>query len=284
MHYRLTNAARASRLGGARAERHIGAAQCEPTNLRLHKQPRGSAPRRRDARVLVLYAGGGGASSGISACEGFQVVAAVEKDSGLADLYRANHGHTVLELDLMNHAQAAQVLRQHGPFDMVQLSPPCVDFSVSGRCIEGRAAWLTVTAALLILDLGVPVLCIENVERMAKAAAWDIASEMLVDAGYALEQVVVDAADCGVAQNRRRLFVAGARTGRTADRWAQSVVEHWAGSLGHARTTSHPAGLSALVARSAGRQRLSTHCGAGGNDWNGCLTTAHTRRYRSARY
>jgi site-specific DNA-cytosine methylase len=111
---------------------------------------------------------------------------------------------------------------------MVQLSPPCVDFSVSGRCIEGRAAWLTVTAALLILDLGVPVLCIENVEQMAKAAAWDIARETLVDAGYVLEQVVVDAADCGVAQNRRRLFVAGARTGRTADRWAQSVVEHWA--------------------------------------------------------
>ena len=151
-----TNAARASRLGGARAERHIGAAQCEPTNLRLDRQTRGLAPRRRDARVLVLYAGAGGATSGISACKGFQVVAAVEKDSVLADLYRANHGHTVLELDLMNHAHAAHVLRQHGPFDMVQLSPPCVDFSVSGRCIEGRAAWLTVTAALLILDLGVP--------------------------------------------------------------------------------------------------------------------------------
>lgn len=123
----------------------------------------------------------------------------------------------ILELDLMNHAHAAHVLRQHGPFDMVQLSPPCIEFSVSGRCIEGRVAWLTVTAALLILDIGVPVLCIENVEQMAKAAAWDIARERLVDAGYVLEQVVVDAADCGVAQNRRRLFVAGARTGRTAD-------------------------------------------------------------------
>ena len=81
-----TNAARASRLGGARAERHIGAAQCEPTRLRLDNQPQGTAPRRRDARVLVLYVEGCGAMSGTAGCEGFQVVAAVENNSTAAKL------------------------------------------------------------------------------------------------------------------------------------------------------------------------------------------------------
>ena len=119
-------------------------------------------------RVLVLFAGGGGASTGIAACAayaGAQVVAVELRDTAAA-IYAANHPqHQLLQLDLTDTPAACARLSELGPFDLVQWSPPCVDFSRSGQGIEGPGAELTVQAAALIAELQPRSFIMENVAR-----------------------------------------------------------------------------------------------------------------------
>ena len=164
-------------------------------------------------RVLVLFAGGGGASTGIAACSAFADadVTAVELRDDAAAIYAANHPrHRVLQLDLSDVAAACARLRALGPFDLVQWSPPCVDFSRSGRGIEGPAAELTVHAATIIANLQPRSFVMENVARTLASDAWRRASTILRAHGYAFRDALVDARDCGVPQRRKRIFVAGA--------------------------------------------------------------------------
>ena len=167
----------------------------------------------RPLRVLVLFAGGGGASTGIAACaayEGAEVIA-VELSDIAAAVYAANHPeHQLLQLDLADTHAAAARLSALGPFDLVQWSPPCTDFSSSGRGIEGPAAELTVQAAALIAELQPRSFIMENVARTLRSGAWQRAAAILRAHGYAFRDALVDAQDCGVPQRRRRIFVAGA--------------------------------------------------------------------------
>ena len=62
-------------------------------------------------RVLVLFAGAGGASWGLSRCPGLHVTAAVELDEAAARVHEANMpGHPVLRIDLNDPEAAAREL------------------------------------------------------------------------------------------------------------------------------------------------------------------------------
>ena len=71
-------------------------------------------------KVLVLFAGGGGASEGWTRVRGAGVVAAVELDGDAVSVYAANHDHPVVQLDINDWVRVSEALAQFGPFDLVQ--------------------------------------------------------------------------------------------------------------------------------------------------------------------
>jgi site-specific DNA-cytosine methylase len=88
---------------------------------------------------------------------------------------------------------------------------------MAGKDVEGESAFVTVTATIIALKLGVPLILYKNIPRMMQSKAWGIAAAaLLAAAGYIWSSVIMSAIDCRVPQNRRRVFVAATRQGPRA--------------------------------------------------------------------
>jgi len=178
--------------------------------IRRHKKDGNGHP----LRVLVLFAGGGGATEGYRQVDGAVVVAAVEFNGEAAMVYAGNHSHPVLQLDIADWKGVAASLQQFGPFDLVQWSPPCQPHSrANANKIEHdpREA-VMLSAAKLIHALDAPHFIMENVCSVAKSPVWLEAKSFLFDRGYRTLELEVNANHCGVPQKRIRLFAIGSKT------------------------------------------------------------------------
>ena len=68
-------------------------------------------------------------------------------------------------------------------------------------------AGLTVDFARIAVSLRVRCVLLENVPELLRSQAWAEARDVFVDGGYSLVVLRVNAAACGVAQIRRRVFI-----------------------------------------------------------------------------
>lgn len=155
--------------------------------------------------VIDLFAGLGGFSTGAEM-------------AGCRVLWAANHWPTAIQWHSANHpgtVHACQDLQQadfrDSPEHDILLASPACQGHANARGKEQphhdalrATAWAVVTCAEVRRPRAVVV---ENVPEFAKWAlypAWCAAMHAL---GYALAPMVLDAADSGVAQHRRRLFI-----------------------------------------------------------------------------
>jgi DNA (cytosine-5)-methyltransferase 1 len=141
-------------------------------------------------------------------------VAAVELDGDALAVYKANHDHPVIQLDINDWVRVSEALAQFGPFDLVQWSPPCQPHSranANKRSADPRAS-VMVAAARLIVRLRAPHCVMENVRGVLEAPEWKAAASILTDAGFGMRPLEVNANDCGVPQRRERVFVVASRT------------------------------------------------------------------------
>ena len=106
-------------------------------------------------------------------------------------------------MDLLQVEEVHAALKPFLPLHSVQIPSPCTDFSTAGKGAEGENAFVTVTATMIALKLGVPLILYENLPRMLQSKAWSMAAALLAAAGYVWSSVVVNAIDCGVPQNRQ---------------------------------------------------------------------------------
>jgi DNA (cytosine-5)-methyltransferase 1 len=161
-------------------------------------------------RAIDLFAGAGGFSTGAQMA-GCKVVWAANHWRAAVDVHAANHPGT---------AHACQDLHQANwldvpDHDLLMASPACQGHSKARgkdrphHDAQRSTAWAVVSAA----ECHKPqFVLVENVPEMAKWAlfpAWCSAMHAL---GYALAPQIIDAADHGVAQHRRRLFIVGSRS------------------------------------------------------------------------
>ena len=58
-----------------------------------------------------------------------------------------------------------------------------MDFSTSGKCIEGPRAYLTIAAGEVAIKLEIPASVIENVTRLLKSQTWAVAAGRLDEGG-----------------------------------------------------------------------------------------------------
>jgi DNA (cytosine-5)-methyltransferase 1 len=161
-------------------------------------------------KAIDLFAGAGGFSTGATMA-GVQVVWAANHWPAAVQVHANNHPHTAHACQDLQQADWTQVPAH----DLLLASPACQGHSrARGKDkphhdAQRSTAWAVVSAAECHRPQGVVV---ENVPEFAAWTlfpAWCAAMNAL---GYALAPMVLDAADHGVPQHRRRLFIVGTRS------------------------------------------------------------------------
>ena len=169
--------------------------------------------------VIDLFAGCGGASLGFKDA-GFDVRVAVELDPVAGASYQANHPGTRLILEDISNLSADEILQaanlQPGECTVVIGCPPCQGFSTHRLRAAGRndpRNELVSIFADRILEIRPAFFLFENVPGLLRqhTAPWFEAKARLESGGYRLVERVIEAADYGIPQRRKRLTAIGCR-------------------------------------------------------------------------
>lgn len=182
-------------------------------------------------RIAELFAGVGGfhvgadmANAALGRPNAFKVVWSNQWEPGArkqwaSEIYRerfpdAEHSNEDIEKVL------AEKRASIPEFDLLVGGFPCQDYSVAktlnqAKGIEGKKGvlWWSIYKMLETAKRPVPLVLLENVDRLLKSPAkqrgrdFAIILACLNDLGYAVEWRVINAADYGMPQKRRRVFI-----------------------------------------------------------------------------
>lgn len=195
-------------------------------------------------RALDLFSGAGGLSLGLTRA-GFQVVAAVDSWEPAVASYRQNFAHPAIRADAAGLTKE-QLLEDAGlapdSLDLVVGGPPCQGFSIQriGPDLDDRNA-LVLEFARLVGELAPRAFLMENVTGLVGRRGRGLLErfvESMEAHGYTVDRTTVDAADFGVPQHRRRVFVYGWRSDEKplllpnqVDGWPAPTVAETIGDL-----------------------------------------------------
>jgi DNA (cytosine-5)-methyltransferase 1 len=179
---------------------------------------RPSPPRLSEARALLaidLFSGCGGLTTGLKQA-GFLVLGAVDNHRLSVDTYKANHAAVRVWCRDIRQFSAAKMKRElrlrRGRLDLLAGCPPCQAFS-SLRTLNGKHALRDPDKDLLfqflrfIKALNPKAVMIENVPGLAADERIVRFCAALARLGYQSEVRVLDAAQYGVPQRRRRMIL-----------------------------------------------------------------------------
>jgi DNA (cytosine-5)-methyltransferase 1 len=157
--------------------------------------------------LIDLFAGCGGMSRGFEESGRFRSIFAVEADGDAAETYRLNFGDHVAEARIEDVVsfQCADVLIG---------GPPCQGFSPLNRDAVGferRGLWQEYLRALEQAEPEAFVM--ENVPELLRSAEYAEFRKRAQGLGFKVEGAILNAADYGVPQRRRRAIVLGIREG-----------------------------------------------------------------------
>ncbi len=187
----------------------------------------------RAKRYIDLFAGCGGLSLGLH-LSGWKGVFAIEKSPFAFETLKFNlidnkkhfdwptwlecKEHDIYEV-IKNHKEELQSLR--GEIDLVAGGPPCQGFSLAGKRVEEDVRNKLVYCYIEFIELVKPKLILfENVkgftyafkkrDKQKEARPYSkIVIEKLESLGYNIKAHVVDFADYGVPQRRKRFILVG---------------------------------------------------------------------------
>ena len=159
--------------------------------------------------ITTLFSGIGGADLG-AITAGFEPCEAVEFDPQLAELHKANiggkcHVMNILDCDPFKFEKV----------DLLHASPVCKSFSTANA--KKGEKQLDIDCAKKVAEfiqvLQPSTFTLENVQAYGKSKAFNIILEMLYSQGYWVNYQVLNAADFGVPQSRRRLILIAVKSG-----------------------------------------------------------------------
>jgi DNA (cytosine-5)-methyltransferase 1 len=171
--------------------------------------------------AIDLFSGCGGLSLGLKKA-GFQVLAAVELDELAAETYLQNlRGTLVLRSDIRRISASAMMKEcglERGELDLLAGCPPCQGFSTL-RTLNGHTDIdepmndLVFQFRRFVRALLPKTIMMENVPGLAKDDRLKYFCRSLKALGYSVKFDVLDAADFGVPQRRRRMILIASRLG-----------------------------------------------------------------------
>lgn len=168
--------------------------------------------------VIDLFAGVGGLSLGFEKA-GFDVLLANEYDPSIAEAYCKNHRNTKMIVGDITQLNLAEVF---GPYinkiDVVIGGPPCQGFSQKGqrKTIHDERNFLFKYYVEVVRLVKPKYFVMENVPNLLTAESGffkNEITELFNGLGYSLTPGVLNAADYGIPQNRRRAVIIGKLNG-----------------------------------------------------------------------
>ena len=161
-------------------------------------------------KVVSLFSGGGGLDLGFKQA-GYDIIWAIDNDKNAVETYKKNIGnHIVLEdinkIDLNAIPNA----------DVVIGGPPCQSFSLAGkRNVEDARGQLVWRYLKIINKIKPKAFVFENVTGILSAKnstgekVFDLLKDEFRKIGYIINTKVLNAADYGVPQRRKRVIIVG---------------------------------------------------------------------------
>ncbi len=162
--------------------------------------------------IVDLFAGGGGASTGIEQALGQSVYVAVNHSPAAIEMHRRNHPSARHYCESVFDVVPLEATRGR-PVGLLWASPDCTDFSrAKGAKPKAKntrgLAWVVVKWAEAVAPR---VICLENVPEFRDWEDFGAFTAQLQALGYAVEWRVLDADDYGAPTIRKRLYMAARR-------------------------------------------------------------------------
>ncbi len=167
----------------------------------VHKPLRGKGPT-----ILELFAGCGGLIQGFKRA-GFRTVLANEWDASAAETIRANLTERVAQC-------AVQEIKKFPSVDVVAGGPPCQGFSNLGErvpCDPRRQLWRHFMRA--VGEASPRAFVMENVPPLLSSQEYVEIKKIATELGYNVAGKILNTADYGVPQVRKRTIIIGLQEG-----------------------------------------------------------------------
>jgi len=163
--------------------------------------------------TLDLFCGAGGLSLGLTGA-GFHVAFAYEWDSDCCTTFASHHPHTYLREEDIS---TSDFTTYRGHVQLVVGGPPCQPFSTGGKGLAANDRRDCIPHFVRAVALIAPqAFLMENVPGLVQRSHLPYFQRVLHEMetlGYSVNWKVLNAADFGVPQKRRRLFIVGLRGG-----------------------------------------------------------------------
>ena len=172
--------------------------------------------RTKKPTAIDLFSGGGGLSLGLKEA-GFEVVAGVEIDPKIAQTYKANHKNAKLFVKDLREVKGKKILETLGleTVDLIAGCPPCQGFSSLTRKYRRSDSRddLALEMARIIKEIRPRMVMMENVPGLAGKGNPILREfvEILKKLNYKVKYEILQLADYGVPQSRRRLVLLAGR-------------------------------------------------------------------------
>ena len=162
----------------------------------------------REIRAIDLFAGVGGSSLGATTA-GVKVVAAVDSWSLARDTYTANFPDVTFLQRRCEQVSIRDLKKKVGAIDLLLASPECTSHTCAkGSAPRSEASRRTALQIIRFAKAFKPRwIVVENVIHMRSWKSYPDWCRSLKALGYHVREQVINAADHGVPQARRRLFV-----------------------------------------------------------------------------
>ena len=194
-------------------------------------------------RVAELFAGVGGFRIGLERAGGYEVVFSNQWEPGekrqwASEVYEARFGSKGHSNEDIADVDASKI----PDFDLLVGGFPCQDYSVASTSRNSKGLigkkgvlWWQIHRILEQKGSSKPdYLLLENVDRLLKSPAkqrgrdFAVILKSLEELGYDVEWRVINAADYGMPQKRKRVFILGYRKGSAIQRRVEQMgPEEW---------------------------------------------------------
>ncbi|AJF62205.1 MAG: Cytosine-specific methyltransferase [archaeon GW2011_AR20] len=164
--------------------------------------------------AIDFFAGAGGLSEGFKQA-GFRIAVANEINKDAAATYSLNHPDTKVLIGDIHNIKSRDIIKIVGRKpDIIIGGPPCQGFSLAGKRNKNDSRnFLFKEFIKKIKEIKPKFFLMENVTGIISFNKGKTIAEIedsLKKSGYTVSKIILNAADFGVPQVRRRLFIFGA--------------------------------------------------------------------------
>lgn len=167
-------------------------------------------------KIISLFSGAGGMDLGFIKA-GFQICLANDFDFNAVETYRYNIGNHIIRKDV-KELFINDKLDSYKDIDVIIGGPPCQGFSIAGNIgrtfKDDERNKLYKEFVRIVRDLQPKIIVMENVARLYIHNKGKTKEEILNDfkeIGYDIEVKILNSADYGTPQIRKRVFFIGKR-------------------------------------------------------------------------